>query len=449
MGDVIHLDHREQSRLAWHLVRWIALGSVVGVLAGVSSAAFLESLRWATELRGDNTWLLFLLPVAGLIVGLAYQLGAGRATGGNNLIIDEIHTPDDWVPRRMAPLVFAATVATHIFGGSAGREGTAIQMSGSLTDGVFGRALGVGHQDRRMLLISAIAGGFGAVFGVPLAGCLFALEVQAIGRIRHDAIVGALTASVVGDAVVRALDVHHLGLPVIESVDLTIALAAKLVIAGFAFGATAVLFTELTHGIKALFSGLIRWAPLRPFIGGCLVVALTLVVGNRDYLGLSLPLIEQSVVGLGGVVAFAFLLKVVFTAITLGSGFQGGEVTPLFVIGATLGVTMARLLDAPIPLFAAVGFVAVFAGATNTPIACTVMGMELFGAAAVVPMAIGCVVSYTLSANRGIYTSQRLAVSKGVGAQTHADAGLTLHQFGARRAGWLTPTWRGSRQGKS
>ena len=139
----------------------------------------------------------------------------------------------------------------------------------------------------------------------------------------------------------------------------------------------------------------------------------------------------------------------VFTAITLGSGFQGGEVTPLFVIGATLGVTMARLLDAPIPLFAAVGFVAVFAGATNTPIACTVMGMELFGAAAVVPMAIGCVVSYTLSANRGIYTSQRLAVSKGVSAQTHADAGLTLHQFGARRAGWLTPTWRGSRQGKS
>jgi H+/Cl- antiporter ClcA len=312
----------------------------------------------------------------------------------------------------MAPLVFVGTVITHLFGGSVGREGTAIQMSGSLTDG-FSRLVRLEPDDRRLMLIAAMAGGFGAVFGVPIAGCVFALEVQAVGRMRYDALVPALSASLVGDLVVRAVGVEHTGLPQLGKIHLDVALAVKVAIAGLAFGLASIAFSELTHGIKRAFGSLVRWPPARPMIGGLGVIGLVSVVGTRDYLGLSLPLITKATAGGAGIVAAAFALKLLFTAFTLGAGFPGGEVTPLFVIGATLGVTMGRLLGVPIAVMAAVGFVAVFAGAANTPLACTVMGVELFGGGGVALFAIACVVSYIFSSHRGIYGTQRIDSPKG------------------------------------
>lgn len=434
------LDGAEQVAVLRGLVRWVVLGTFVGVLAGLSSAFFLETLDRVTQLRVDTPWLLYLLPLGGLVLGLGYHRFGGTAAGGNNLILDEIHEPRTWIPHRMAPLIYLGTIGTHLFGGSAGREGTAIQMAGSLTDGMA-RLLRAGPDTRRLLLIAAIAGGFGAVFGVPVAGLVFALEVQAVGHLRHDALVPALAASVVGDLVVRALGVDHLPLPVVGAVDLGPVLLIKVAVAGVVFGLTAVVFAELTHGLKRLFARTIAWPPLRPAVGGVLVVALTLVVGTRDYLGLSLPLISESVAGGAGVVAFAFALKLLFTAVTLGSGFQGGEVTPLFVIGATLGTTLGRLLDVPVPLLAAVGFVAVFAGATNTPLACTVMGAELFGAGAIVPFAVACAVSYLCSSHRGIYGSQRVHTPKGPMATPSEGRLLTLQAIAAdRRRRRTTPT---------
>ncbi|MCU1504325.1 MAG: voltage-gated chloride channel protein [Ilumatobacteraceae bacterium] len=403
---------REQAGLVVHLVRWIVLGAIVGVLAGLSSAAFLEVLNWVTDVRVAHGWLLFMLPVAGLAVGLVYHHLGATAGRGNSLIIEEIHDPAEWVPRRMAPLVFGGTIVTHLVGGSAGREGTAIQMSGSLTDGLS-RLVRLRPADRRLMLIAALAGGFGAVFGVPIAGCVFALEVQAVGRMRYDALVPALSASVVGDLVVRAVGVEHTALPRLGDVHLTAGLAAKVALAGLVFGLMSIVFIELTHAIKATLAAHVGWAPLRPVIGGVAIIALVGLVGTRDYLGLSIPLITKATAGGAGIIGAAFALKLLFTAITLGSGFQGGEVTPLFVIGALLGVTMGRLLDVPVPLMAAIGFVAVFAGAANVPLACTVMGIELFGGSAVVPFAIGCIVSYVFSSHRGIYDSQRIDSPKG------------------------------------
>jgi H+/Cl- antiporter ClcA len=427
------VDLREQGRLIVHLVRWIVLGAVVGLLAGLSSAAFLETLTWATNVRTDHGWLLYLLPVAGLAIGLVYQYVGGRAAQGNTLIIEEIHEPTAWVPRRMAPLVFVGTVATHLFGGSAGREGTAIQMSGSLTDAAS-RLMRLRPADRRLMLIAALGGGFGAVFGVPIAGCVFALEVQAVGRMRYDALVPALTASIVGDLVVRGLGVKHTALPRLAEVHLTAALSAKVAVAGVVFGAASIVFVELIHAIRDLLAAAVRWAPLRPVIGGVAIVALVGIVGSRDYLGLSVPLITKATAGGVGIIGGAFALKLLFTTITLGSGFQGGEVTPLFVIGATLGVTMGRLLGVPVPLMAAVGFVAVFAGAANTPLACTVMGVELFGGAVVVPFAIACVVAYVCSSHRGIYSSQRVDSAKG---SVELAPGTTLAHVRRRRQGQL------------
>ncbi len=278
------------------------------------------------------------------------------------------------------------------------------------------------------MLIAAIAGGFGAVFGVPLAGCVFALEVQAVGRIRYDALVAALTASIAGDLAVRGIDIHHAPVPHFADVTLTPAPFAKVVVASLAFGLVAIVVSELTHRLKRVFGATVRWAPARPLIGGLVIVGLASLVGNNDYLGLSIPLISKSLAGGAGVV--------LFTWVTLGSGFQGGEVTPLFVIGATLGATLGHLLGAPVPLMAAIGFVAVFAGATNTPLACTVMAVELFGSGPIVLFAVACVIAYVTSSHRGIYHSQRIDTPKG--ALDHGD-GHTLDAVAGRRRHWLPP----------
>jgi len=303
-------------------------------------------------------------------------------------------------------------------------------MSGSLTD-AFARVARIGPVDRRLLLIAALGGGFGSVFGVPVAGCVFALEVQAVGRMRYDAIVPALTASLVGDLVVRGLGVDHIPVPALGNVDVTALLVGKVLVAGLAFGAAALLFSELTHGIRSLFGAALRWPPLRPLVGGVIVIVLTYLVGTRDYLGLSIPLISGSLAGGAGVVGGAFALKLAFTSITLGAGFQGGEVTPLFVVGATLGVTLGRLLDVPVPLLAAIGFVAVFAGATNTPLACTIMAVELFGSGPVVLVAVACVASYVVTGERGIYSRQRVDTPKG--ARPADPEATTLDDVSRRR----------------
>jgi len=409
-GDLPPFSSRDQVRLIVYLVRSVALGSIVGILAGVSSWGLLEGLDWAIRTRLDNPWLLYLLPVAGLAVGAVYHHVGGRAVNGNSLLLDEIHTPTGWIPRRMSALVYSATIVTQLFGGSAGREGTAVQMAGSLTDW-FSRTVRLGPNERRVMLIAALSGGFGAMFGVPLAGAVFGLEVQSTGRMRYEELVPALTASIVGDGVVRLLGGTHMITPhLTPTVDA--ALVAKVALAGLAFALAGVVFIDLTHAIRRVVGAAITWPPARPILGGLVVIGLASLAG-RDYLGLSLPLAGEA---LGGAnMGFeVFALKIIFTAVTLGCGFHGGEVTPLFVVGATLGAALAHVLGVPVEVLAAVGYVAVFAGAANTPLTCTIMGVELFGAGMVVPVAVACVVSYIFSSHRSIYSRQRIGDRKGL-----------------------------------
>jgi len=396
---------RTQGEVIVGLLRWIGLGMLVGVLGGAAAAVFLKSLHWATVTFHRDGWLLWFLPLAGLAIGLTYHYGGGRSVEGNNLILDEIHEPTDWVPRRMAPMVLVGTVVTHLFGGSAGREGTAIQMSGSLTDAAS-RLFRLHGEDRRIMLVTAIAGGFGAVFGVPLAGAVFALEVQSVGRLRYEPLVPCLAASVTGDLVVRGLGVHHTVTLHLGDVSLSAGLLAKVAVAGIAFGLVSIAFSAGDHAVRRAFARWVGWAPARPLIGGALVVLATVAVGNRLYNGLSEGLIESSLLG-GPVPTWAFALKLLFTIVTLGSGFVGGEVTPLFVIGATLGATLAAPLGVSPVLLASLGFVGVFAGASNTPLACTIMGAEMFGAGAIPYFAVACVMSFVFSAPTGIYVTQR------------------------------------------
>lgn len=391
--------------------RWLPLAGLVGILAGAASALFLALLDTATQTRLDNGWLIFLLPAAGFVIGYVYWRWGGLASGGTSHVIDQAHTLSSRVPARMAPLVLAGTVITHLFGGSAGREGTAVQMGASLADSLR-RVLGItGEQDRRWLVQAGISGGFSAVFGTPVAGVVFGLEVLTVGRVRYDALIPCLTAALVGDVTARLLGATHSHYPQTALTPLDAGLLVKVALAGVVFGLCAWLFSALTHAVKRTAARWVAWPPLRTAIGGAVVVGLALLLNTTDYLGLSLPLIHQSLDGTG-VVALAFLLKLIFTALTLGTGFVGGEVTPLFVMGATLGYSLGGLLGIDPAWLASVGFVAVFAGASNTPLACALMGIELFGGGAAVYLVVGCFVAYLFSGAGGIYTTQRRESSK-------------------------------------
>lgn len=413
--------------------KWLVLGSGVGILAGTASAIFLLTLQWATSLRLAYPELLLLLPVVGFILGWIYFYYAGSAVRGNNLVIEEVNANREPIPLRMAPMVLIGTVVTHLFGGSAGREGTAIQMGSSLADW-FQRVLGLSQEDRRLMLMAGISGGFGSVFGTPVAGFVFGLEVQSIGRIRYEGVIPCLVAAVVGDLVTRAWGVTHTHYPKLMEMNLETGLLLKVALASIAFGIASFLFIELTHGIKHLAKLLFPWQPLRPVMGGLLLIGLTLLLGTQDYLGLSLPLIQHSLDGTG-VIALAFLLKIVFTSITLGTGYLGGEVTPLFVIGATLGYTIGRVIGVEPTFMASIGFVAVFAGAANTPLACALMGIELFGGGSALYLVLGSVIAYLASGHRSIYITQRIGVPKS--AFTGLTSGETLEAVAARKPGWL------------
>lgn len=432
LNGIFRFHPREQWLIFQAIVKWIALGGIVGALAGTASAAFLISLAWATAMRMANPGLLYLLPLVGFLLGWSYHTFAGPAARGNNLVIEEANANRNPIPLRMAPMVLIGTVLTHLFGGSAGREGTAVQMGSSLADWAQ-RVLRLSRDDRRLMILAGISGGFGSVFGTPLAGFVFGLEVQRIGRIEYKGVLPCLVASVAGDLVTRAWGAPHAHYPHMPLLALDPALILTVVVAGIAFGLVSLLFIEATHGVNYILRQSLGWMPLRPLVGGIVVILLTLAVGSRDYLGLGLPLIHQSLEGTG-VVAFAFLFKLVFTAVTLGSGFLGGEVTPLFVIGSTLGYSLGHLLGIDPTLLAAIGFVAVFAGASNTPLACALMGIELFGGGGALYLAIGCFVAYLSSGHRSIYITQLIGDPKAI-VQIQEDD--TLATLAARRSGWL------------
>jgi H+/Cl- antiporter ClcA len=385
----------------------VLLGAVSGVLAGLASYALLESLDRVTRTRLDHPWLVWLLPAAGVVIGVVHQRWGGPAIRGNALLVDEIHEPTAWVPRRMAPLVFAGTIGSHLFGASVGREGTALQMSGSLTD-LVARHLRIVAEDRRLLLIASLAAGFGSVFGVPWAGAVFAVEVQSIGRVRYGAMLPALAASFVGDGVVRGLGYHHSAFAHLH-LPLSPVLFVKVALAGVAFGLTARLFLWSAHRLQARNRRRLPSLPVRLAVGGVLNIALVAIVG-RAYVGLSLPLIDHTLAG-HAPSASAFLLKLAFTVLALGFGFPGGEVTPLFVIGTTLGGALAGPLNLGVRTLGSIGFVAVFAGAANVPLACTVMGAELFGPRAALAAAVACGTAYVCSPHHGLYARRPAPMS--------------------------------------
>lgn len=391
-------------------IKWLIIAGVVAFLAGSASAFFLVSLDWVTNYREANLWIIALLPLGGLIIGLTYHYLGESVVKGNNQLLEEFYNPQKTIPLRMAPLVLFGTLATHLFGGSAGREGTAVQMGGAIAD-QFTKWLKLSKEDRKILITIGVASGFASVFGTPLAGAVFALEWLVIGRIRYEAILPAFISAYVADyACAEFWNVHHThyAIDIIPAINIPNLL--WIIPAGIAFGLAGRLFAKATHTWSHIFKHYISYPPLRPVLGGVLVALLVWAMGTTKYIGLGVPTIVDAFSE--GLPWYDSLVKIFMTSLTLGAGFKGGEVTPLFYTGATLGNALSGIIPLPMALLAGAGFVGVFAGATNTPLACTLMGIELFGAEAGIFIGLACVLAYIFSGHAGIYNSQIIGSPK-------------------------------------
>jgi len=391
------------------VAKWILICVLIGVISGSASALFLVSLDWVTKFREGNSWIIWLLPMGGFAIGLLYHYYGKEVVKGNNLLLEEYENPENTSPLKMAPMVLIATLITHLFGGSAGREGTAVQMSGAIAD-QFKILFKLNDHDRKTLIILGISAGFASVFGTPLAGALFALEVLYFSKISTRSVVLSFVVAYVAYFTVEFWNVKHTLYPILAIPAVTLKNLIWVTIVGVLFGLTAMLFSRTTHLWGRLFSKYIQYPPLRPFVGGLILAIAIYFIGTTKYIGLGIPTIIESFSTANE--WYDFLLKIALTGFTLGSGFKGGEVTPLFFIGATLGSALSLIIPLPIAILAGLGFVAVFAGATHTPIACTVMGMELFGIESGLFIGIACVLAYFCSGSIGIYRSQIIKGAK-------------------------------------
>ncbi|WP_437917668.1 chloride channel protein [Sphingobacterium sp. LRF_L2] len=386
-------------------VKWVIVILLTSFIVGSISALFLFLLQLVTSFRENHLLILTFLPIAGVFIVWWYQYYGGPAQQGNNLLLKEYYQPSGKVPIKMAPMIIATTLLTHLFGGSAGREGTAVQYGGTIAYQAV-RYFIFSKQEKRILLLSGIAAGFSSLFGTPFAGFVFALElVQRGKKIRWKAIIPVLATALLSNwtcSLYGNLHTHYPSINNLPTIDVKSIL--YIGIAAVLFGLTARLFALSSDFFSHVFKK-IKQPLLRPFIGGSIVLCIVLALQDTKYIGLGIPTILTSFEE--PLPIYDFFLKILLTTLTLSSGFKGGEVTPLFFIGATLGNALFIWIPLPMALLAATGFVAVFAGCTKTPLACTIMGIELFGGQAALFFLIGCFISYLASGKRGIYSAQK------------------------------------------
>lgn len=383
--------------------KWFFICCLIGIFSGTASAFFLVALEYVTKIRIHNIWIIWLLPFGGLLIGYLYYISDSGITKGNNLLLEEYNKPKKKIPFLMAPLVLLGTLLTHLFGGSAGREGTAVQIGGAIAD-LCTSIFKLNDSERSTLIILGISAGFASVFGTPLTGAIFALEVVVFSKISFKSSILSFIVAYIAYYTVEFWNVKHTHYSIPEIPEMTFTTLFWVIVVSILFGFAALLFSRSTHFWGKLFSKNIKYPPLRPFIGGFLLALTFYFMSYPKFIGLGVPEIISAFSIQNA--PYDFLLKILFTGFTLGAGFKGGEVTPLFFVGATLGSALSVIVPLPIALLAGMGFVAVFSGATHTPIACTVMGIELFGIDCGIYIGIACIVAYFSSGSIGIYKSQ-------------------------------------------
>ena len=400
----------EESILLISIFKWFVLASIVGVAVGVSTTVFLVSLEWSTARLGQNSYFFFLLPVALALSSYISKYLAPEAEGhGTEKVIEAVHRRAGRIKAIVVPVKLVTTIITLACGGSAGKEGPCAQIGGGLASSI-GSLLRFDDADRRKLVICGISAGFSSVFGTPIAGAMFGLEVLFIGGIRYDVLLPTFIAGVMGYQVSSSLGVTYF----YHAIDFVPAFSElffiKVIVAGVLFGLCSLLLIETLNYFQHLSKKIPWWDPLKGLLGGFALVILALLL-STSYLGLGLETIESALDGTR-IVWYAFAAKILFTCITLTFGGSGGMVTPIFFIGATLGSLLAELFGVDLATFAAIGMVSLLAGAANTPIAASILAVELFGAKIAPYAAVACVTSYLMTGHRSVYPSQIFAIMK-------------------------------------
>ena len=387
------------------LVKWFAVGGLVGAVGGVVGSLFHIGVHYATALRLENPWILYLLPLCGVVITALYR--ACRVEGmGTNAVIESVHFGKN-VPVALVPVIFISTVLTHLCGGSAGREGAALQIGGGIGYRA-GRLLRLGEKDLPLATLCGMAGVFSALFGTPLTATVFALEVISVGALYYAGLIPCLTASLVGYLVSTSMGVAPTRFAVVMP-EADVMTMVRVVALALLCGGVSILFCRGLHGVEHLAAHYIKNTYLRAAVGGAVLIGLTLLLGT-DYNGAGVEVIARAMAGEAR--HGAWLLKLLFTAITIGCGFKGGEVVPSFFVGATFGCLAAPWLGLPAGVGAAIGLVAVFCGAVNCPLASMLLAMELFGARGMLYFAMACAISYVVSGYCGLYASQTILYSK-------------------------------------
>ena len=384
------------------LLKWCVLGAAMGVIGGLIGAGFHHTLQFVTQVREHNSWIIFLLPVSGLLsVGL-YRISKMTGNRGTNEIIDAI-LENKQVNPMIAPVIFLASSITHLFGGSGGREGAALQLGGS-TASLMARLLKMKENERTVLIMSGMSAVFAGLFGTPLTACLFTMEFSSVGKIFTPALLPCYFSAYAASRVSLALGVHPETYPLETVLEITPDTGWRLLVLAALIGVMGIVMVSVFHGAEHHAKKWIPNAWVRIAVGGAVVTVLTLLVGDHRFNGAGMHMALEAVAGHAD--WYSFLLKMVFTAVTLAAGFKGGEIVPTFCVGATFGCLAGGLLGLDPGIAAAMGLVGLFCGATNSPITSVILSIEMFGSGNLYGFALVCVISFVIANNWSLFSSQ-------------------------------------------
>lgn len=391
-----------------NFLKWILLAVITGLIVGGASSIFAGCIREVTAIRNDNKWIFMLLPIAGLVIVFLYQK-IYKDDGGTDQVLSTIKSRDD-VPLKSAPLIFVSTLLTHLCGGSAGREGAAIQFGGSIGN-QLGRIVNLDESDHHVMVMCGMSAAFAAVFGTPMAAAVFAMEVVSVGVMYYAALLPCVVAAIIASEFAAGIGIHPEVFHVMDIPALTIESGVKMGIVAVCCGVISILFCVALKFVSKLYGRYLKNPYVRVFVAGCIVIVITMILGTSDYMGAGSNLIAKAI-ETGKARPADFALKILLTAITMKAGYKGGEIVPAFCVGATFGCVLGQLLGFAPSLTAAAGMVAIFCGVTNCPITSMLISFELFGFSGVSYYLIAISISYAVSGYYSLYKDQTIVYSK-------------------------------------
>lgn len=390
-------------------LKWLLIATITGVFTGLAGTLFNKTISYVTDFRGSHDYIIWFLPVGGLLIVLLYKLSGAGEDAGTNMVLTSVRDHEKVHPL-LAPLIFIAASITHLFGGSAGREGAALQLGGGIGFQV-GRLFRLDESDKATIVICGMAGLFSALFGTPITAVLFAMEVISVGVFYYSAFIPAIITSLSSYVITLKFGIKPERFELKGVPELTAMPIIKVIILASVTALLSSVFILCLEGSHKLLKKLFKNLYIRIFVGGAVIVALTFILGTRDYNGAGMNIVERALEGEAE--PFAFALKLIFTCITIGAGFKGGEIVPTFFIGATFGCVFGDLIGLNPAFGAAIGLVAMFCGVVNCPVASIILSIELFSDAnSIVFFTLACGISFVLSGYYGLYSSQKIVYSK-------------------------------------